>query len=185
MSLKESTINIPILNTIDKTFVKAERIFAVTTFCIMLIIMIMQVIARYFLQIPTPWAEEVIRFLFVMTTFISAAVLTQERDHIAIDVIVTPIENIKDTTKREKTNRFLWLFADIVSCVIACIITYRVHLYTMAMMRTSQESPALQWPMAPIVMFMEIGFILMSIHYLIKIINCFNTMNYKRRESKK
>ncbi|HZK70216.1 MAG TPA: TRAP transporter small permease [Clostridia bacterium] len=185
MSLNESTINIPILDNIDKTFIKGERIFAVATFCIMLIIMIIQVIARYFLELPTPWAEEIIRFLFVMTTYISAAVLTQERDHIAIDVIATSLEDIKDTIKREKTNYFLWLFADIISFILTCFVTYHVHIYTMTMMRTSQESPALQWPMAPVIMFMEIGFILMSIHYLIKIINSFNTMNYKRRESKK
>ncbi len=51
-------------------------------------LVLLQIFQRYFSLFPTPWTEEMSRYLFVYLTFIGSAYLIKEKGHITVDVIV-------------------------------------------------------------------------------------------------
>jgi TRAP-type transport system small permease protein len=52
------------------------------------VLVLLQISQRYFSLFPTPWTEEMSRYLFVYLTFFGSALLLKEKGHIAVDVIV-------------------------------------------------------------------------------------------------
>jgi TRAP-type C4-dicarboxylate transport system permease small subunit len=60
---------------------------AVLAFIGMCLAILIQVFARYFFQYPTPWAEELSRFLNVWAVFLAAAWAAKKRSHITIRAI--------------------------------------------------------------------------------------------------
>jgi TRAP-type transport system small permease protein len=51
-------------------------------------LVLLQIFQRYFSLFPTPWTEEMSRFLFVYLTFFGGALLIKEKGHITVDVLV-------------------------------------------------------------------------------------------------
>ena len=51
-------------------------------------LVLLQISQRYFSLFPTPWTEEMSRYLFVYLTFVGSAYLIKEKGHITVDVIV-------------------------------------------------------------------------------------------------
>jgi TRAP-type C4-dicarboxylate transport system, small permease component len=179
---KRHVPGIPLLDRIDGALCKAEKLFSVSVFVVMLTLMVVQVIFRYFLKIGIPWVEELIRFMFVATSFVAAAHLSQDRDHIAIDIINAPIRAIPDERRRERVDRSLWMLADIISLVVTYFLVLRCHHFTRNMFRTHQISPSMEVEMYIVTAFMELGFVLMAIHYLIKVLNGVYIAAKARRE---
>lgn len=52
------------------------------------LLVLLQIFQRYFALFPTPWTEEMSRFLFVYLTFLGSALLLKEKGHITVDVVV-------------------------------------------------------------------------------------------------
>ena len=51
------------------------------------LIVLVQVVARFVLKIPTPWSEELARYLLVVLTFLGASISIREESHlIALDI---------------------------------------------------------------------------------------------------
>ncbi len=48
----------------------------------------LQVIFRYVLKIPIPWAEELVRYLFVWLTLLGGAAAVRTKAHIAMELVV-------------------------------------------------------------------------------------------------
>lgn len=55
---------------------------------LMVILVFMNVVLRYFLGTGIAWSEEMSRFLFVWLTFIGAAVAFKDHEHLGVDVLV-------------------------------------------------------------------------------------------------
>lgn len=51
-------------------------------------LVLLQISQRYFSLFPTPWTEEMSRYLFVYLTFFGSAYLIKEKGHIAVDVVM-------------------------------------------------------------------------------------------------
>lgn len=51
-------------------------------------LVLLQISQRYFSLFPTPWTEEMSRYLFVYLTFLGSALLIKEKGHITVDLIV-------------------------------------------------------------------------------------------------
>ncbi|MBA2442097.1 MAG: TRAP transporter small permease [Rubrobacter sp.] len=52
------------------------------------VLVLLQISQRYFSLFPTPWTEEMSRYLFVYLTFFGSALLIKEKGHIIVDVVV-------------------------------------------------------------------------------------------------
>jgi TRAP-type C4-dicarboxylate transport system permease small subunit len=57
-------------------------------FALMILALLLQVVARYVLQVSIPWTEEVSRYLLVLMTFVGAALALRDRQHIAITFLL-------------------------------------------------------------------------------------------------
>jgi TRAP-type C4-dicarboxylate transport system permease small subunit len=51
------------------------------------VVVLLSVVARYFLHVSLPWAEEVARLLLVWLTFIGAALATAQRTNLRVDTL--------------------------------------------------------------------------------------------------
>lgn len=170
---------LPRLAWFEGKLAKVESFLTLSIFIIMLALMVVQVIFRYILEVALPWSEELIRFLFVATSFIGAALVSKERSHINIDIMDSLLGLIKNEQKREKINYWLWLMADITSLIVMSIFAVLTFRFLKIMHITEQVSPAMEFPVSVVVGTMLFGVCLMIIHYFFKIIN--NTFGFRQK----
>jgi len=64
------------------------EILVAVMFATMNIILMGQVIARYFFQFPFMWAEEVGIYLFIWTVYLGSAIAYKRRSHLLVDFLV-------------------------------------------------------------------------------------------------
>ena len=56
-------------------------------FVVMMLVTLLQVVARYVLHISLPWTEELARTLFLTTMMVGIALAVRRREHIAVDFL--------------------------------------------------------------------------------------------------
>ena len=83
----------PIFNKISRILERFLDYVTLVIFCTMVAAIVIQVFARFVLNSPTVWSEELARFLMVaLTMFGSAAVIGRE-GHIAVTVLMDRLPN--------------------------------------------------------------------------------------------
>lgn len=59
----------------------------VTTFLLMLFVILLEIVARYVLRISVPWTGEASRYLYICAIFFGAAITQRSREHIRVTVL--------------------------------------------------------------------------------------------------
>ncbi len=67
---------------------KLIEITALVTFSLMLILVVAQVVFRYFLQISVPWTEEAARWFYAWQVFLGSSIAMRERLHLRMTLFV-------------------------------------------------------------------------------------------------
>lgn len=157
------------LTALEGAMARAEGIVTVTVFLVMLGLMVVQVLYRYVLEAPLAWSEEMIRYLFVATSFVGAALASKERHHIEVDVLSVFIDRMEPERKK-RCNRLFRILSDI-TCLAVLVVFFRYSLGFMEYMHgSSQKSAAMELPMEWVVATMLAGTALAALHYLIKLV---------------
>ena len=77
------------LKKIDRVVCKAEA----GTACVLLVVIVLvgaaQIFFRYVLRSSLIWSEELMRYLFVWLSFITASIAVREHKHISVDFVTT------------------------------------------------------------------------------------------------
>jgi TRAP-type C4-dicarboxylate transport system permease small subunit len=73
--------------SIDKVLATILKTLIVILAAAMLTLMLIQVIFRYFLFIPSPWSEDLARLALVWTTFLASALGIRNLEHPKIDIL--------------------------------------------------------------------------------------------------
>ncbi|OXT02161.1 hypothetical protein B7H23_04365 [Notoacmeibacter marinus] len=89
---------------------------AMWAFFVLGVILVIEVIARYFFNAPTIWVEEVARLLFVWSVFGGAAYLFKDGDHIKVTILT-------DNLGRQK-RKLLYLVSLGFVMICAGVIVY-------------------------------------------------------------
>lgn len=174
------------INRIANIIGSIEYAVTVPLFLIMLTLMFVQVVFRYFLESPLPWSEELIRYLFIATAFLGGAIATMEREHIEINFIQTVFARWADNP--QKHNRIVKIsnvLRDTLAIVFLSIITYLTWFLVADQLRYSMVSPAAQVPMWIVTGFMLLGLALMVLHSILNIIlnlNGYGRTGYEAEE---
>lgn len=127
-----------------------ERILITAALIAISVILIMQVIMRYFLRDPFVWSEELARYLLVWTAMLGVSLAVREGRHIKVDLLPTML-----------SPRFQWFFdlcahlGVLIFC--ALMIWFGVPLIE-RLARIGQPSPALEIPMWIIYTSVPVGF---------------------------
>lgn len=88
----------------------------VTCFSLMLVIMMIQVIARYALSVAVPWTDEASRYFFLAAIFLGAVLAQRRREHIRITILIDVLP--------EKARRILGAISDTICMVVAGMLLY-------------------------------------------------------------
>lgn len=127
-----------------------EECFMVIFLMAMTLIMGIQVFSRYILRASLSWTEEITRYLFIWSAFLSVSLCTKKCISIKID------QFIKLFPKRGKS---LWKVLNLtVECIFFVYLIPYAYLYLKATVESGQTSPACGIPMyyvqaAPLVSF--------------------------------
>ena len=142
---------------IDRVTVVLEWV-AIACFIVTVALVVVSVVLRP-LQIAAPWSDEGACWLFLWTSFLSAAVSLKRNQHIRIDVLLTKLP------PRAK-ERFLW-FLDLL-CLPFCIgLIYGAY----QMMEASyyMRSSVLEIPMITYYLPLFIGFFMMAVYLALSV----------------
>ncbi|WP_319518510.1 TRAP transporter small permease [uncultured Martelella sp.] len=136
------------LNRID---VILDRIlFGVQILCnclllIMAVIIMTMVVTRNFFGFSFAWSEELTRYLLVWVSFVGAAVLMRDNDHIKIDFLAMVLGPRANAARR--------IVIDVLTLIFIVFLAWQGWLT--AFSRSSSHSPAmglsLAWPYSAIV----------------------------------
>ena len=70
---------------------KGVDYIAAILLAVMTVLVFLQVLFRYWLQLPLDWGEEVSRYLFIWSAMLGAAIAAKRRAHFGIDFLVTAL----------------------------------------------------------------------------------------------
>jgi TRAP-type transport system small permease protein len=162
---------IRILEKFVNTLRGIEYWVTVPLFVLMLILMILQVICRYILEIPLSFSEELCRYLFVCCTFLGAAIATAERGHIEINFTELAIERfIKSQTGKMKAGIFMNVVRDLGTIVCLSLVAYETYSLVVDQFKMGQVSTAMLMPFWIVTGSMFLGLSLCILHSVALII---------------
>lgn len=138
---------------------KIVKVLSSTFFGVMTVVIFMQIIWRYVLLKPIPWAEELARYLFVWITYLGASVAVLEKSHTGVELFTSLLP------KRMRR------IASIVSyiCCIFFVALVGYYSWTLAMKVTKQRSPAIQISMFLPYLAIPLSSVLMFINFIVLI----------------
>lgn len=110
----ESTEN-KTISVFDK-IIDGSQVIAEILFLIMLVLINLSTIMRYFFSLPIGWSVETSEFLMVCIVFLSATWVLKMNAHIRVDIILSHLKG--------KCQNGLFMVTKLVSIVVFGILTY-------------------------------------------------------------
>ena len=144
------------LSKINDTLNLVLRWLTIIAFAIMVVVTFMQIIYRFILLRPIPWAEESARYLFVWISFLEAAVAVRSKSHVGVELVVDRLP--------KNTKKAVLILASII-CIIFCILMFYNGII-MVQRTMNQRSAAMSMPMAYAYAAIPMGFLVMVINFI-------------------
>lgn len=114
------------------------------------VVMSYSILTRYVFNSALSWAEEVSRYLFVWSAFLSASLCLRKRSSIKIDMLLTALPPV--------LQRIMLICGDLVMLGFFIYVFNGAWATTTRLMQTGQTSPALLLPMYFVYFSMVVGF---------------------------
>ncbi len=128
----------------------------------MTVIIITQIIFRYFISYSLSWPEELGRFLFIAAIYIGSSYAEKEEKHLAITIL--------RTSAGKWCERFIPVIAQIINVIFCILITIWGVIMVQFMYNTDQLAPAVQISMYIVYIVVPLGFACMSIRAIVNLI---------------
>lgn len=151
---------IPGLQKCMSALMKVEGFIMVLGSAVLVIAILIAVVCRYWLYIPTPWSDELARYIFLWVSFIGMGYVTQHGDHIDVRLVDTIIKS--KAKNPEKTLRIIIRISQILTLAVLLISTVLYGKFMFA--RYPAISTSLRIPMRIPYLSTLVGLILMDIH---------------------
>lgn len=140
----------------------AESFILIITLSLMSVFIGLQVFMRYVMQASLSWSEEISRYLFIFLINIGISYGVKENKHISISLFVNLFS--------EKVKKYLLIFSDVMFLVFSLIVaTHGAEVSSMIRM-FGQKSPAVGIPMWIVYIATPLGFSLVSIRLIQRIV---------------
>lgn len=125
------------MKTVRNGIVKILNTLAGLSFLVMVGLTCWQVITRYMLHNPSTWSEELVGYLFAWASLLGASIVTQERGHMNIPILVEKLG-----VKGQKTLNCLGeIIAFLFSAVILVFGGVKIVSLAMGQMTSSLGVP--------------------------------------------
>jgi len=122
------------------------------------------VVNRYFIHYTMPWSTEIVKLLFVWLTFLAGSLGIKEERHIGVNFLGNIISSPKIGKAINLLTEVIIMCFCISMSIYSFLLTWKV--YKFAQVSTNLGLSYALWYLA-----MPVGFILMSVFTLIKILN--------------
>lgn len=148
-----------------------ERYFSVALLTIILFVLTIQVIGRYFFNYTPEWSEELARYLFIWFIFVSASYAAKENVHIRIEAF----NNIFPKAIR----KWVAIAGELLWIAFNCIIIYISVVYTKGVFDSKQISVAVKINMGWAYLGIPFGYALLTIRIILNLLKdkIFNQTN--------
>lgn len=151
------------MQKIDKVLSTGESILTGTLILASVIVLFVNVIARYFFSAASSWAEEAIRYVCIWITFVGGSQCAKAGTHVGIDLVVQILP--------ASAKRIVAALGQFIAAIFTAICVYAGYLSTQLVVTTNQKSPAMLMPMWIVYICVPLGCLLMSIRFIIAGIN--------------
>ena len=169
------------IQNIGKALDRIFRILVDILVAAMFLVVLAQVIWRYFLHHPIVWSEEFARFCMAWITFLGSVIACRSDSLSRVDIVLVALP--------EKARKVLFVITDVLMLVITVILLrYSITLLNQPG-TTQQISAALRLPMNLVYLCMPIGFFGIILQIVIRTIGLFSpgdeekTIAEKREEA--
>ena len=149
-----------IMRQLRKLLDKVLNVLAGVSFIAMVLLTCWQVFTRYVLSNPSSWSEELVGYLFAWMSLFGAALVTGERGHMNIPILVEK--------SKPAVQKVLGIFAEIIACIFAIVILVYggVQITSLAM---GQMTSSLGVPIGVFYVVMPVCGVLIAIYTIINI----------------
>ena len=144
-----------IIKLIDDNF---EEVLLMLLLAIMTIVMGIQVVARYGFNYSLTWSEEITRYMFVWSTFLSISHCTKKQISIKIEQLVSMLPT--------KVNAIFKVVEKIIMIAFFSYMAKFAYDFVQASILSGQLSPAMRLPMYFIQVAPLVGFCLTIVRLL-------------------
>lgn len=130
----------------------------------------MEVCLRYFFQSPTSWVVEVSGYILLFVPFLVAGWVLRDDGHVRMDLFVSRV--------RPGVRKGIEMVASGIGLVVSVVLTYCSIMTCIYFYETNYLTPTLlHLPKWAITSVMPVGFFLMSVEYVRKMIRLHKNLN--------
>lgn len=140
----------------------AESFILIITLLLMSVFVGLQVFMRYVMQASLSWSEEISRYLFIFLINIGISYGVKENRHVSISFFVNLFS--------EKVKKYILIFSDVLFLVFSLIVAVHGVQIASVIRMYGQNSPAVGLPMWIVYIATPIGFSLVSIRLIQRIV---------------
>ncbi|MCD8009241.1 MAG: TRAP transporter small permease [Lachnospiraceae bacterium] len=145
-----------------------EEVLLVIMCAIMACIMMLQVIMRYVFGNSLTWSEELTRFIFIWSAFLSISYCIRKNLSVRITLVVDALPG--------KAKYIMLMVVDVISIILFAYLIPFANTYLQTTISNGQLSSAMQIPLWIIYCSPLIGFILSVIRSVQSLVMNFNAM---------
>ena len=140
---------------------KATEAIIIFLFAIMVLVVFLQVVARYVFNSPPSWTEELARYCQVWIVILTSSVCIRKGTHLAVDYLSHRMSAI--------LKAFVKLLINFLIAVYAAVVT--VFGWKLMIVGQYQVSPAIQINMSHVYLIFPLGGSLMFLEAVLKLIS--------------
>ncbi len=154
------------LRKIDEHF---EEYLSVLLFSLMTVLIFLQIIFRFLLNASLDWTEELGRYTFIWLVYLSASLAVKRNRHIRVEIV--------EKLLPRKSSKWFGFLAELIWLLFSLTMVKQGYLVAKMNLQMGQNSPSLYLPMGLVYAIIPIGFGLISLRVLQKIILRFKNNN--------
>lgn len=126
-----------------------------------LLTLLVQVIMRYLLHLPTTWHDEIARYLIIWGVLIGSSVAIRDNQHIQVDILYKVFP--------KSWQRWINFFANLVTMFFFIFMIYYGVLLVEEKMTSGQKSTG-EFPLWFIYLILPLSGIMMAVRTLVKLV---------------
>lgn len=139
-----------------------DILVSVTSLAILVVIVSVQVFCRYVLQNSLDWTEELARYLLIWAVLFGCSYAMKEEAHLEMSILRSMVG--------QRLEKIIHVFACLM-CLVFCVIMINAGMESIENIRWSEQTtPAMQIPAWIIWLAMPVGFALMGIHAVLRVV---------------
>lgn len=156
---------------VTRGIARVQQTIVLVLLTIIPVLVVIQVILRYVLQMPLMGIEEIMLFPTIWLYMLGGGVASYERDHIQAGILALYIKN-------ERRLAIFYFVRTVISTVISMWLTFWAFKYFMYSMKVWKLSNLLYLPLFMGESAMFVGLLSMTFFTLVELIDRYNTIGH-------